>query len=247
MTVNNDNLKLFKILHPTEEDRYRNFFTHDIWTPIEFGALASGIDPTRLQELLSKEASPVDSKEDIRAARAVKFTIRFLKDTKKMRAENPLEPGFLEDNLNLPCCKYIQWIAEEAISVTYKFLKSLPLNYLELLEVFEPINKIARYGSIYSTVYHKTILQKHAEALLKKVSPKKMRHSEIYKDPSIQNVLSNLRAYPKSIQRHEVLKPVKKSYPKRTILDWITKVNPDSPKGGSNAPKKPKLTVSRKK
>lgn len=228
---------LFSILYQTEEGQYKSYFILDAWTPDEFGALASAIEPSRLKKILDHEVPGVDLKEEKKASRAVELTLQFIKYCKKMQEENFLEVEFLGDKLHLPCCRYIQWLAEENIRVTYRFLKHLPLNLLELFDLFSPTNKILRNSSIYLTPYHKALLQRRVEALLKRASPNKMRHQEILDSPSIKSLRRTFQKAP------GICKP----YRPRTLLSWIKEVNPECPKGGSTQKKKPKLTQARKK
>ncbi len=237
MQIADTDSTLFSTLYQTEEEQYKSYFTLDAWTPDEFGALAGAIDPSRLKKILDGEIPAVDLKEEKKVSRAVGLTLQFIKYCKKMQEDNFLEVEFLGDNLHLPCCRYIQWLAEENIRVTYRFLKYLPLNLLELFDLFSPTNKILRNSNIYLTSYHEALLQRRVEALLKRAYPNKMRHQEILDTPSIKSLR---RAFQKAPGVFTLYRP-------RTLLGWIKKVNPECPKGGSTRKKKPKLTPARKK
>lgn len=216
---------LFNILNTTEEDRYKSFFSRDVWSAEEFGALVCGFDPTRLKEILNEKIFPKNLQEEKKANESLIIANQFLADLVGLCEENPLEVNSLEGGLYLSCWKYIRWLAKKNIKMKVRFLRALPLNLLELFEAFDPENETLRNANIYSSEYHQAKLKVNVEALLQRNHPKKMRHIEIYNDPSIQKVLHSFRSdknKPRWYKKDHVIK------------HWIAKWNRDCPRGRSS-------------
>jgi len=213
---------LFNILHPKEEDRYQSFFKKDLWSIDEFGALICGLDPTRLEEIRNEEALTHTLEEEQKATNAVRITKQFLTDFIETFKENPLATKFIGDDFYLSSGRYIRWIVEKNIKMSGRFLKSLPLNLLELIEAFSPVNTNLRNANIYTSKYHRAKLEVHVIALLRRIAPKKTHHVQIYNDPSIQNVLHSFKSCPNG----------RKWYQKKYVIqDWITPLNKNCPRG----------------
>lgn len=225
--MSKDYTSLFKKLHPDEPDRYESYFKKSYWTINEFSSLVYGFDPTRFEEIADEEQPPKDPNEEKKAVLIFKLGTRFLKDWIEAHKKNPYESDFLGD-YNLSCWKFIKWIAVNSIPMTKRFLKSLPLDLLELLQEFEPTNIDLRTAHRSSRQYHRARFLQHAKRLIQQEASGRLSREAIYRHPSSQNLL---REFVKTMG-------AKKMYGKRTITEsWLPEIDPKPPRG---APRKNK-------
>lgn len=216
---------LTEVLFPdpaeAEKQEYKRYFTRELWSVEEFGALMAGMTPDEFKKYEKKTNNPKIYKKILTS---VKLINKFYKSRLRNKCDGCF---FFKKAAYFSPWRYIQWMAHNNIPIRKRFAEQLPFHLMELYLFFQ-LDNIKSYAQGKNlSEFNKNLYQKYAKEILEK-------HPHISRDQLYQRCkYAEIQLKDEKGKR----KPYSEKYLK---YEWLKEINPKPVGRPKKSPKRAK-------